>query len=180
MSHDYGADARNQATAEGFRELTELVNELEDRNREIKEIEEKLKAAKSRQQILSEQAIPEMLESMNLREWPMADGRTVSIKTTLRHSLSKDRKPAAIEWLKEHEHGDIIKTHVSVRFSVGQEDEVKAAYEDAVKRFGSRAMREDDVHSSTLKSLLSNMLKEGKEFPMDLFGAFEQKTTVIV
>lgn len=178
-SYDYGSDSAPQVTASGFEELDKLIRDMRSAEHEVEEAQEKLKSAQQRLAGLSEQAIPEMLDTMGLQEFKTRDGFHVSIKTQLRHSLSRDRKAAAIQWLRDNGHGDIVKDVVKLQFGVGEETEAQTAYMELLGKFGARADRDADVHSATLKSVLLQLMKEGKDVPLDVFGAFEQRQTII-
>lgn len=179
QAYEYGTDANPEVTADVFKELDELVNRMREEEEAVAKCQEDLKSAQKRLAALSEQAIPELMQTMNTQEWKTLSGYTVTIKTSLRHSLSKERKPAAIAWLREHGHADIIKNLVQVRFGVGEEAEARSLGSALLEEYGGRAEVDEDVHSATLKALLNKLLEKGVDVPLDTFGAFEQKQTQI-
>jgi len=67
---------------------------------------------------------------------------------------------------------------MQVPFLVGQEDAASQLLSELRERFGT-ASEEAKVEPQTLKALLTKLLKEGKEIPMETFGAYEQRQAKI-
>lgn len=177
--HDY-SEFQEAPTESGFDKLDALVREQVQAEEEVAEAEAALKQAQQRYRDVAERQLPELMDEMGLAEFTTRDGFKISIKEELRHSLSRDRKAAALRWLEEHQHGDIIKRAVQVRFGQGEEDAVKRLM-DALGELdmSDRAEMDRSVHASTLKALLKQLLDEGVEVPLETFGAFRQRTAKI-
>jgi hypothetical protein len=165
--------------SEELSQLTSLCHSLLRLEQEIEAQESELRRLKAQRDSVSERQIPDLMDQFDLSEFTLRNGTRIEIKKTLRHSVPRDKMPAAIQWLEENGHGDIVKRSVGVPFSVGQEEEARRLESELREKFGFASV-DTKVEPSTLKSLLNELLEGGQSVPLDLFGAFEQRTTKVV
>lgn len=177
MSHDY-SEFTESPTVSGFDTLDNLIRDMLDTQSEVDELEADLKKAQARQRDLSERQIPEQMDEMGLREFTTQDGFEIKVTRKLRHSLTRERQAAAFRWLEENGHGDIIKRVVGVPFASNEGDEAAGLLQDLQDR-GLPVSLDRKVEASTLKALLSQLLTEGINVPLEVFGAFEQRGTKV-
>ena len=102
-------------------EVTTVAQEcvkLKNKEDEIANLEEQLKAKKAEADDISSRVIPELLAEQGLSEIKLADGSKVTVKKEFRCTLPKDedRRVAAYKWLRDQGLGDIIKNNVFVTF----------------------------------------------------------------
>ena len=74
-------------------EITDIATQcklLKDKEDEIAELEEKLKAKKAEADVISSEVIPELLKEQGLNEIKLADGSSVTIKTEYRATIPRD------------------------------------------------------------------------------------------
>ena len=105
-------------------EVTDIAQQcikLKEKEDEIAELEDKLKAKKAEADDISSRVIPELLAEQGLSEIKLADGSKVSVKKEFRATLPKDdlRRESAYQWLRDQGLGDIIKNNVTVSFGRG-------------------------------------------------------------
>lgn len=162
----------------GFDNLDLLISEQRSAEEDVEKLESELRTAKGRLTDVSERQLPELMDEMGLVEFVTKKGFKIKIKKTLRCSIAGDRKRPAMAWLTNHGHGDIVKKTVTVPFMTGQEKQSDELLEELKERFGT-AGQDSKVENSTLRSLLTQLMKKGVEVPMDVFGIFEQKTAKI-
>ena len=96
-------------------EVTDIAQQcikLKEKEDEIAELEDKLKAKKAEADDISSRVIPELLAEQGLSEIKLADGSKVSVKKEFRATLPKDdiRRESAYQWLRDQGLGDKLKT----------------------------------------------------------------------
>ena len=87
-------------------EITDVAQQcvlLKQKEDEVAELEDKLKAKKAERDDISSRVIPELLSEQGLKEIKLADGSKVSVKTEYRATLPKDdfKREEAYKWLRE-------------------------------------------------------------------------------
>ncbi|MDB5177575.1 MAG: hypothetical protein JWN75_1243 [Candidatus Saccharibacteria bacterium] len=176
-TYDYSADLP-QAGDNILASLTNLARDA----RGLKMEAEALAAASAEKlqlynDIITRQ-LPELMQEAGQNKCQTQDGFDLEVKEVLRASIPVERKNEAHEWLRGHDLGSIIKNVVSAQFGRGEEAKAKAAIK-ALADLGAPVETKEAVHASTLQATLRELLGEGKEFPLDLFGAFVQKEVAI-
>jgi hypothetical protein len=158
--------------------LTGLAREARDLSQAIEELEE-AQAEKQRlyNDIVARQ-LPELMQEAGQTKCQTSDGFDLELAEILRASIPKERAPEAHKWLREHDLGSIIKNVVSAQFGRGEEEKAREAIR-ALRAIDAPVETKEAVHSQTLQATLRELLSEGKEFPLDLFGAFVQKEVKI-
>src|SRR5262245_7945492 len=86
----------------------------------VAEAEAALKREKAALQKIEREDLPELLREVGLEELKLEDGTVVSVKNEFDCGLSEERKPAALQWLRDKGYGGIIKHHVGVSFGKDQ------------------------------------------------------------
>ena len=154
-----------------------LLKQKED---EIEELEEKLKAKKAEADDIGSRIIPELLAEQGLSEIKLADGSKVSVKREFRATLPKDdeRREAAYQWLRDNGLGDIIKNNVSVTFGRGEDDKAQQLLNLAAEN-GFRPQQKSDVAWNTLTALYEERVKAGLDMPSDVFSLWIKDKTKI-
>jgi hypothetical protein len=161
-----------------LRSVAALAASLRDLDAEIAHLEDRLKDTKERRRKLSQETLPDAMAEVGLSSFRLHDGAAVEVEPIIRASISKDRAPAAHEWLRRHGHGDLIKHVVVASYGRGDEDKAQALLRFAeVQR--AKAEAKEAVHPQTLNGWAREMMKSGREIPADLFGLFTGREAVI-
>tara|TARA_R110000803_G_scaffold1629_5_gene5286 strand:- start:7203 stop:7772 length:570 start_codon:yes stop_codon:yes gene_type:complete len=178
MEADAIANASNIATDEQLSGVAKLVHQQLQIEEAIASTEDHLKALKKDHQRISTQTIPDAITDANLlSEFTTADGIKVSIKPFISANISEARREEAHFWLREHEHGDIIKNIISV--DTGKDQKLAEQAITALSEGGFNPSSKESVHASTLKAWLREQVEAGTPVPLELFGAFlGQKSTI--
>jgi hypothetical protein len=100
---------------------------------------------------LVEIQIPAVMQELGIEEASLDTGESISVKEQIFANISQERQVAAFQWLRDNGHGGIIK----------------------------RPEPKDTVHHSTLKALMKELLENGTEVPVELFGVFRQTVAKI-
>ena len=156
--------------------LTQLQQELES---EVEEMEAALKAKKQELRQVSEVDLPNKLDETGLSEIRLKDGRKVKVEEKLHASIPQKNRAAAAEWLREHGLGDIVKEEVSVPLEPGS-DELREMITNYLESQGiSRYKVAETMHTGTVKSTIKELMEDGVDVPLKLFGAYIQRATSI-
>ena len=164
-------------------EVTDIAQQcikLKEKEDEIEELENKLKAKKAEADDISSRVIPELLAEQGLSEIKLADGSKVSVKKEFRATLPKDdvRRESAYQWLRDQGLGDIIKNNVSVSFGKGEDNKANQLVDLAVAN-GFTPQQKSDVAWNTLTALYEERVKAGLDMPSDVFSLWIKDKTKI-
>ena len=154
--------------------LSKLAREQLDLEQEIARIEADLSDKKKKFSELSELKIPELMDELGIDEFRLTNGVKVSIAPFYSGKITD---PAAYKWLEDNKHADIIKGEVSIPFPKGfSKEKLKAIY-NISKEFGLQADIGEQVHPSTLRAWIKDMIQTGQQFPRELFNVYVGKRT---
>lgn len=154
--------------------LSKLAYEQLEYEQEIAKLEAILSEKKEKYREISEIKIPEIMDELSIDEFRLTNGVKVSISP---YYSGKITDPAAYKWLEENNHADIIKGEVHIPFPKGFEKaKLKAIYELS-KSVGLQADIGEQVHPSTLRAWIKDMIKTGQQFPRELFNVYVGKRT---
>jgi len=171
---DFGADAPRVDTSR-LGELSELITEMQAREERVLQIEEELKTAKAELAEVQEQRGPELMDELRTKDFTTAGGLRVQVKEELKHSLGNDpaNKARALQIMRQLKQGGSIRNVVMVEFSL-QEDAKADELVTELRARGLLVSRDEMIHSSTLKSILKQLLKRGVQIPelKETFGAY--------
>ena len=164
-------------------EVTDIAQQcilLKNKEDEIEELEEKLKAKKAEADDISSRVIPELLAEQGLSEIKLADGSKVSVKKEFRATLKKDdlARESAYQWLRDQKLGDIIKNNVFVTFGKGEDDKAQQLLDLAAEN-GFEPQQKSDVAWATLTALFKERIESGLDMPPDVFSTWIKDKTKI-
>ena len=158
--------------------ISRLANEAANLEQKIQETEQRLKETKQALHKITDEQLPEALETMGLQKFTLTDGSEIAVKPIYSASIPKDRKEEAFQWLRDHEFGDLVKNNVTVTFGRGEDDTAK----DFINLCSLKGFTPDQlekVEPMTLKAWLRERVEAGDPVPRDLFGAFiAQRATI--
>jgi hypothetical protein len=158
--------------------ISRLASTAANLEQKIQQTEDLLKKTKADLHKITNEKLPELLETMGLQKFTLTDGSEISVKPIYAASIPKDRKAEAFKWLRDHEFGDLVKNNVSVTFGRG-EDEDAAFLIKKIGEAGFSASQAEKVEPMTLKAWLRERVEAGDPVPLDLFGAFiSQRATI--
>lgn len=132
--------------------------------------EEKLKQAKEQERVIREETLPGMMQEIGMKEFVLETGEKVKLSQEVYAAIPADKKYEAFEWLDTNGFGGLIKTDVVVAFTRGELEKAQEFYSELIEKGVSPSLTQN-VHAQTLKAFLKEQLADGKEIPLDLFGA---------
>ena len=176
MLIDLRKDAPDQMETIDPDKLSTEVEKLQTIQREIQELEDRLKDKKEDEKYFSCVVIPKLMEEMNLSSLKLRDGSELTVKKIYSASVKADKKAEAIHWLRENGLGDIVKNNITVSFGQG-EDNKAIDYASLARSNGYEPIQEEKVHPSTLKVVMKEWKDKGQEVPEELFNTFDGSQT---
>lgn len=171
-------DMTAEEQGQSLEKLVELAELLQKKDAEVVVANEALATVKGEADKLRGVTIPNLMQRLKMESFKLQDGSEISVKKDIKCSLSEERKPAGLAWIREHGHGGIIKTEVSLSFGKGDEAKAKEA-EKLLREKGFSPDVGDSVHAQTLKSFVKERMEAGDQIPLATFGVFEFKEAKI-
>ena len=173
MQQDSGSTAQDNMGKIGA-----VANDVADTDKEIADLEDKLKTKKDYKKHLAENVLPNLFSEVGLSELKLADGRHLKVSNYYGASIKEEKKQAAFNWLRDNGFGDLIKNQVSCSFGRNEDEKAKSLI-NTLSDQGYQSMQREWVEPSTLRAFIREQHEAGKQLPMDLLGAFVgQKTTI--
>lgn len=154
--------------------LSKLAHQQLELEQEIARMEAALSDKKEVYRELSEIKIPEIMDELSIDEFRLTNGVKVSISP---YYSGKITDPAAYKWLEENNHADIIKGEVHIPFPKGFDKKLLRVIADTTKNVGLQADIGEQVHPSTLRAWIKDMIRTGQQFPRELFNVYVGKRT---
>lgn len=161
-----------QAAPDALAALNNKLAEAISLKEMVDQMEADLGAAKQALNTLNTQVIPDMMAELGMEEvtqrgWKIKVGEFVS------GSLPKDPagRQKAIDWLTEHDAGELLKTSLSMDFSRNQHNEALALAAD-LERTGLAPKVDSTVHPQTLLAFARERLKNGEPLDTEALGLY--------
>lgn len=154
--------------------LAKLAYEQLELEQEIARIEAHLSDKKKEYNEISEIKIPEIMDELSIDEFRLANGVKVSVNP---YYSGKITDVAALKWLEDNQHADIIKGEVNIPFPKGFSKEQLRLLVKVAEQIGLSANVGEQVHPSTLRAWIKDMVQKGQQFPRELFNVYVGKRT---
>lgn len=109
--------------------------------------------------------IPEAMQLAGVAEFSLKDGTKLFVKDDIKASITKDNAGYAYAWLRQNNHGAVIKTAYVVDLRAltdKQREELRKWINDEYEIVPEQT---ESVHPSTLKSLVKELLEGGTTLP---------------
>ncbi len=178
MTINLRADAPSQVEITNPEKLTDEIKKLQDIQQEIQNYKDRIKDLEDSESYLSEVTIPDLMLSMNLKTMKLKDGSELSVKKVYSATMKADKKPQAIQWLRDNGLGDIVKNEITVRF--GKDEDNKATqYATLARGQGYEPEQKVSVHAGTLRVALEDFHSRGGQIPSEYFSTFAGYRTKI-
>ena len=143
-----------------LKRVTDLAERQKKLEQQLAIKEEELKAIKAALMQVKTVDLPELMNELNLNMFELADGSKVSITHDLRAYVRDEDKFVVFNWLRENNHGSIIKSKVEASFGKGEEKKAGEIYELLIK-MDINAHKKDDIPWNTFASFAKECQREG-------------------
>lgn len=166
-SYDY-SEFKESGT-ELLQAISDAGDQLLEAEKEVTEAEKILKQKELKLRELTDKIVPELMDRAGMEEFKLKDGRKVTVSENIRASLSQERMDQGAAWLRDNGHGSIVKTQVISEFGMGHVDDAEKYFLEARKNNTAHTIFKTSVHASSLTSLVTELIKQEQEVPVDLF-----------
>lgn len=148
-----------------------LLEPMRDKLRHlIQEAEETAQvAAQAADDLMAYQIVelPEAMQLAGVTELKFSDGAVLKVKPDVKASITEANRPDAHEWLRDHNHGAVIKTFFEVDLRA-LDDETREALSEHITGLGVEPITKESIHNATLKSLVKELLEKGTTLPASI------------
>ena len=158
--------------------LSGHVLELQKLEDEIKMDEERLSRKKEQADKLSQQVIPEIMESMKMKTMKLRDGSSIEIKEIYSATIPVDKRDGAYNWLRNNDLGDLIKNEITVSFGRNEDNKARE-YATLAEGNGYQPQQKLKVEPMTLKALYRERVEKKLDLPSEHFNLFKGNKTKI-
>jgi len=160
------------------KEISEACNKLTSQNQKVETIQKSLKEAEEEARRLSEEVIPTLMQQAGVSSIKLDNGTSVEVSPYYYAKISEDKRAEAFQWLRENDHGDLIKNNVSVSFGKG-EDSNAVNLKSELEAKGLVVDQKQDVHWQTLRGFVKEQIEKNKTLPSETFGLYIANRTKI-
>ena len=145
--------------------------ELQEKEQEVLDIEERLKKARKDAMFLSEETIPNLMQEAGVTQLILSNGTSVTVSPFYGARISSDRKEEAFQWLRANNFADLIRNNVGVSFTAGDDAKAQQVLE-LLKKEGHRPVQKQEVNAMQLKQWAREQIEKGVTVPVDLFSIY--------
>ena len=176
---DFETDAEAVSySTEDLKELAVLADRQLELEREKAELEEKLKRVDQQLQKVSGVDIPTAMDAIGMSDFMLTSGERITVQRKVKASIPKTKQAEAFKWLRDNEHGSLIKNNVTASFGRGEDDKAKELLQK-LDSAGFTVSQKESVHAQTLAAFVREQMERGADLPADLLGIFEYAVTKI-
>lgn len=154
----------SEKLAEKYEESLQCLINIEALEARIKELQDEYRKK-------TEEEMPELMAELGVSAIALPSGETVAVETNIHCGIPAHSKGQAHEWLRNHNHGDLIKNEIVVKFG-RNEDNMVSEVKSVAENLGLKFDEKQSVHASTLKAFVKEQMKLGSPLPQDLFGVY--------
>lgn len=159
-------------------QIASLCQQYADLEKDIAKDEKLLKDKQERFKTLSFEVIPNALAERNLSSLKLIDGSEINVTPYYSARITQENQDKAFKWLRDNNHGDLIKNEVTVSFGRGEDDKAGGLMTNLVKQ-GLEPNQKTRVHPQSLKGFVREQIENGNDLPFDLLGAYAGQRAVV-
>lgn len=155
-----------------------FANLMVERQERVNLLTQQLTEANALLNEVANNLLPEALKTAGLKDFTTASGWHIDLKDVLNANIPKAKLPEALDWLRRHGFGSLIKTTVKVMFGKGEEAKAQAVIKQLTAK-GYSFSFDEGVNHQTLGAWVREQEKNDKEVPDDLLGVYRAKQAKI-
>lgn len=156
--------------------LAEKANTQLNLEREIEELEEKLKTLNAQHLQLSQKEIPAIMNKIGMAEFKLTSGAKVTVTPFYAGKITSE---AGYDWLRANGHASIVKATFEVPYDFAADEEQLDTIYTAMDELGIPYVEKKSVHHMTLGAFIKEQTVKGTPVPKDLFNVYEGFKTKI-
>ena len=135
-----------KATDQQVKKISVKCTELQEKEQEVLDIEERLKKTRKDAMFLSEETIPNLMQEAGVTQLILSNGTSVTVSPFYGARISNDRKEEAFQWLRANNFADLIRNNVGVSFTAGDDAKAQQVLE-LLKKEGHRPVQKQEVNA---------------------------------
>lgn len=163
-----------------LQQLTKLAEEQRRLEDLIARSEVKLGEYREQFKAIAERQLPNLMDELELEEFKTKSGLKIKVSEKIRASIPEARMDEAIQWLDENKHDKLVRRLFVIQFNKEEEDWANKFQRDLRQRKKPvNCTQKKDIHNRTLVSFVTRELEAGNELPLDLFGVFRQRVSLV-
>ena len=179
MSIDYEEDIAVVVTADDLKNISNLAHDVIEGEKTVDKIEDELKAAKAKLRAVQEGTLPEAMKAVGMTSFKTTDGHSIEVKETLYASIAKKNMEEAIAWLVDNELSALVKSDVTIPFDKGEQEKMQQFLEFLEEHQVQNRIVTETVNTMSVKAAIKELLEDGVEVPLELFGAYFSRRAVV-
>lgn len=156
--------------SDALKRITALAELLKEADVAVEAAETALRLAKDTKRRLEEEDLPELMRELGLVEIKLLDGSAVAVSDEVSCGITEFNRPAAHEWLINHDFGGLIKTEIAVKFDRDEREQARDAMCRIAVLLEREVLLDEKVHPQTLKAFVKEQRAAGVSIPTDLFS----------
>lgn len=156
-----GQAAANEAQV---REITTLSNRLLLKMQQAADLTATLEDVTKEIRRLQVVDIPAAMTAAGAKGVTLEDGTKVEVDDFITGYIKEENRESAHAWLRKNKLGSVIKRVIALQFGMG-EDKKAANLVATLRKMKLPFEQKEAVHPSTLKALVRERLRAGKELP---------------
>jgi len=165
-------------TSQILEDMSELIKRHIVLTQEINDAEAALKLMKKERTIIEEDKLITLMDTAGVAFIRASDGSELKVKEQLFASIKAQNKVEAGEWLINNGQGSLVQETVSMTFEKGEEEKVHALV-NTIEQQGFKPSVEASMNTASVKAAIKELLTQGIDVPMELFGAFQKRVVTI-
>ena len=163
---------------EQLKTISKLAERQLAAEKQVEILDAELTAAKQNLQVIRENLLPDAMRGCNLEMFKTSSGAMIEIKENIYASITEANRPKALSWLRNHNHGAIIKQVLSVPFT-GADKDTEKELKNILKEKDIEYETKMGVHARTLTAWVKEQLRQDNEVP-DSISYYEQRISKVV
>lgn len=153
---------------EALKNISALAQKQLQLEAECADLENQLSLKKEALNKVKEFDLPEAMTAVGMKEFKLEDGRKIEIKPYYSAKIDDENQDKCFAWLRDNEHGDLIKNEFKVAFGKGADVEANALAE-MLRAAGYAYTSKESVHFQTLSAFVREQVENNGDLPLDLF-----------
>jgi hypothetical protein len=159
-------------------QLASLVQRMRQAQDYVQSLEGDLAKAQENLRKIQEDLIPSLMSSLSIESTTMSDGTVLKVEKFYSPSVTEENKEAFYHWLRENEHGGLIKNVVSVALGRNSDNE-QALLLSLLTENGFEPEQKLKIEPMTLKAWVKEQMTNGVELPPSITVFSGQKAKIV-
>lgn len=149
------------------------------KEKEVTLLEAQLKRAKAELRKVAEIDLPDMMAQIRLSEIVLQDGQSITIKEDMYATVAKKNKKAAAQWMIDNGQKAIVQNSVSYGFDKGDLDKLQHLTTLLDSSGYDQYSISETMNTGSVKAVIKELLAQGVDVPLELFGAHFVKRAIV-